>query len=76
MINPKTLTLDDIGRVVIYKPPHFIDEPSMWEWGVLSSFRDDGAIFVRFKGPTGERCSPEDLWWESEGDMHVHSETK
>ena len=66
MIDPKKLTQDDIGRHVIYKPFYFRDDPARWEYGVLSSFREDGAIFVRFKGPNGERCSPQDLWWGRE----------
>lgn len=65
MIDPKTLTESDIGRHVIYKPLNFRDDPTRWEYGVLSSFREDGAIFVRFKGPNGERCNPEDIWWGS-----------
>lgn len=65
MIDPKTLKLDDIGRGVIYKSEYSRDDPSRWEYGVLSSFRDR-FIFVRFKGPSGERCNPEDLDWEKE----------
>jgi hypothetical protein len=64
MIDVKTLTPEDIGRHVIYKPFYFRDSPSDWERGVISSYREDGAVFVRFKGPNGERCSPEDLFWE------------
>lgn len=59
-IEGKELTDEDIGRRVSYHDPY---KPT--EIGVLSSFRDDGAIWVRFKGPTGERCDPESLRWES-----------
>lgn len=65
MIDPKTLTEEDIGRHVIYKPFYLRDKPSEWEHGVISSFRKEaGVIFARFKGPTGERCCPDDLFWE------------
>jgi hypothetical protein len=64
MIDPKTLKPEDIGRGLIYKPFYFRDEPARWEYGVLSSYREDGAIFAKFKGPNGERCNPEDLDWE------------
>lgn len=66
MIDPKTLTLDDLGRHVVYKPFYFRDDPTRWENGVISSYREDGTIFVRFKGPNGERCNSQDLWWGSE----------
>ncbi len=64
MIDPKELKKSDIGRNVIYKPQHAKEDPKQWEYGHLSSFRADGAIFVRFKGPNGERCNPEDIYWE------------
>lgn len=57
-IQGQELRPDDIGRWVTFT--------SMFgnkERGVLSSFRSDGSIFVRFKGPDGERCNPEDLSW-------------
>lgn len=66
MIDPKTLTEADIGRVVIFKPFESLDDPSCWEYGSLSSYREDGAIFVRFRGPNGERCSPDSIYWEKE----------
>lgn len=58
MIQGKILTEDDLGRNVTYNPRF-----GKREFGKLSSFREDGAIFVRFKGPNGERCDPEDLIW-------------
>jgi len=63
-IQGQVVTQTDVGRNVTYVPNHAPDDPSQWERGVLSSFReDDGAIFVRFKGPNGERCNPENLRW-------------
>lgn len=64
IIQDKALTDDDIGRHVIYIPNHAPDDPKQWEHGVLSSFREDGAIFVRFKSANGERCEPHNLRWE------------
>lgn len=57
-IQGKELDESDIGRNVTYVPSY--GHP---EYGELSSFRPDGAIFVRFKGPNGERCDPSDLRW-------------
>lgn len=57
-IEGKVLMQSDIGRHVVYVALDGERQP-----GVLSSFREDGAIFVRFKGQTGERCSPEQLRW-------------
>ena len=57
-IQGKILEDADIGRWVTYTPSHGAKER-----GTISSFRDDGAIFVRFKGPQGERCDPETLAW-------------
>lgn len=62
-IEGQTLTETDIGRHVIYVPNHAPRDPKQWEHGILSSFREDGAIWVRFKGPTGERCDPHQLRW-------------
>jgi hypothetical protein len=62
-IQGEPLSQADIGRKVTYVPNHAKDNPALWEHGELSSFREDGAIFVRFKGPTGERCDPENLRW-------------
>ncbi len=57
-IQGKELTQEDIGRQVTFTYPH-----GERCYGVLSSFREDGAIFVRFNGPTGERCDAERLSW-------------
>ena len=62
-IEDRELTEADLGRNVTYVPNHAKDNPSQWERGKLSSFRPDGAIFVRFRGPNGERCDPENLRW-------------
>jgi len=62
-IEGQVLVETDLGRNVVYVPMHAKDDPKQWEHGKLSSYREDGAIFVRFKGPTGERCNPEDLRW-------------
>jgi hypothetical protein len=58
-IEQKVLDETDIGRGVIYNNGYGK------EYGKLSSFREDGAIFVRFLGPNGERCNPESLKWEN-----------
>lgn len=58
MIDGKPLDPSDIGRRVIYTSSH-----GERERGVLSSYRDDGAVFVRFKGPHGERCQAGRLTW-------------
>jgi hypothetical protein len=58
MIGGRALKPSDIGCNVTYVPKY-----GQREHGKLSSYRDDGAIFVRFKGPGGERCNPEDLEW-------------
>lgn len=64
IIQGRKVTDDDIGCWITYVPDHAKDDPSRgWERGILSSFREDGAIFVRFKGPNGERCNAEDLRW-------------
>ena len=62
-IEGQVLTDDDLGRNVTFIPNHAKDDPTQWERGRLSSFGDDGAIFVRFKGPNGERCGSENLRW-------------
>lgn len=55
MIDPKMLTKDDIGRHVVYSRD-FCNT----EHGTLSSWNDK-YVFVRFKGPTGEACEPNDV---------------
>jgi hypothetical protein len=57
-IQGKHLEQSDVGRWVTYTPSHGAKER-----GTLSSFREDGAIFVRFKGPQGERCDADALSW-------------
>lgn len=54
MIDPKTLTEADVGRNVTYR------EHCTVEFGKLSSWNEK-YVFVRFKGPTGEACEPEDV---------------
>lgn len=61
-IQGKELTRQDIGRKVCYTAPH-----GAVEFGEISSFRDDGSIFVRFKGPNGERCPADRLSWVFDG---------
>ena len=57
-IESKELTPDDIGRNVTFTYAH-----GERVFGKLSSYREDGAIFVRFKGPNGELCDAEALSW-------------
>ena len=59
MIDPKTLTDADKGRKVIYQEPGDF-EGAKREEGELSSW-NDFYVFVRFKGPNGESCLPEDV---------------
>lgn len=54
----KPLEPSDIGRNVTFTHHH-----GEKEYGRLSSYRGDGAIFVQFKGPNGERCNAEQLSW-------------
>lgn len=61
MIEINKLTQSDIGRNVIYHR-EFCDR----EVGKLSSWNDK-YIFVRFKGPYGESCQPEDISFELQG---------
>lgn len=56
-IQGKELVPEDIGRPVVYRDPSKRHD----EVGVLSSFREDGSVFVRFLGPVGQRCAPERL---------------
>lgn len=55
MIDISKLTKEDIGRNVTYHR-EYCDK----EYGVLSSWNDK-YVFVRFRGPNGEACSPEDV---------------
>lgn len=58
MIDLSKLTRDDIDRNVIYHR-----EFCKKEVGKLSSWNSK-FIFVRFKGPSGEACEPEDVSFE------------
>jgi len=60
MINISTLAEEDVGRNVIYHR-EFCEK----EVGKLSSWNHK-FVFVRFKGPTGESCEPEDVSFELE----------
>lgn len=60
MIDPKKLTKDDIGRNVTYHREH-----CKKEFGTLSSWNDT-YVFVKFKGPNGEACLPEDVSFDFE----------
>jgi hypothetical protein len=55
MIKIKDLKPSDVGRQVTYHREH-----CKVEYGFLSSWNDK-VIFVRFKGPNGEGCEPEDV---------------
>lgn len=56
MIDPKQLTESDKGRKVIYRSPggYVVEEGVLTSWN--STF-----VFVRFLGPNGEACVPEDV---------------
>lgn len=62
-IEGTVLELTHLGALVRYTDPH----SGRSDLGVLSSWRvsDSGEplIWVRFKGPNGERCDPERLTW-------------
>ena len=60
MINITSLIEKDIGRNVVYHR-EFCNK----EFGKLSSWNDT-YIFVRFRGPNGEACEPEDVTFEIE----------
>lgn len=60
MIDIEKLTEADIGRNVTYHR-EFCDR----EFGKLSSW-NDRFVFVRFKGPGGEACEPEDVSFDGE----------
>lgn len=61
MIDPQTLTPDDVGRSVTYRgeygPP---------KHGKLSSW-NQRFIFVKFKGPNAESCSPDSVSFDFGG---------
>lgn len=58
VVEGRYLTEEDISREIIYLNPNGDQEN-----GRLSSFREDGSVFVRFLGPTGERCPAASLRW-------------
>ena len=60
MIEISKLKEEDVGRNVIYHR-EFCNQ----EVGRLSSWNDK-YVFVRFKGPTGEACEPNDVSFEFE----------
>jgi hypothetical protein len=55
MIQPSQLIDADRGRKVIYHREYCEREE-----GEISSW-NDRYVFVRFKGPNGEACEPEDI---------------
>jgi hypothetical protein len=62
-IEGQEVTEQDIARAVTYVPNHAKDDATQWENGWLSSYRDDGGIWIRFKGPNGEKCDADNLRW-------------
>jgi len=62
MIDIKKLKESDVGRNVTYHR-----EWCEKEFGKLSSWNDK-YVFVRFKGPNGEGCEPEDVSFEVENE--------
>ena len=52
------LSSDDVGRNVVY------DSGQHQELGRLTSW-DQTFVFVRFRGPDGEACVPDDVTFES-----------
>jgi hypothetical protein len=60
MIDISKLTEEDVGRNVTYHR-----EFCKREFGKLSSWNDK-FIFVRFKGPNGEACEPNDVSFDFE----------
>lgn len=65
MIEISKLTEADIGRSVTYR------RNSVRETGQLSSWNNH-FVFVRFTGPNGEACIPEDVTF----DDNSHSDAK
>lgn len=58
MIEISKLTDKDIGRNVLYHREYCTPER-----GVLTSWNSH-FVFVRFRGPNGESCEPEDVSFE------------
>ena len=57
MIDPSQLTEEDIGRNVVYTANHYFEIGQLTSW-------NDTYVFVRFNGPGGEACVPEDVRFE------------
>lgn len=66
MIDISKLCENDKGRSVLYKTQ------SVFEVGVLTSW-NSSYVFVRFRGPNGEACRPEDVAFEFEENELVRS---
>lgn len=62
MIRIDNLAEIDKGRAVTYHREH-----CKREYGVLSSWNSE-YVFVRFKGPNGEACYPEDVSFDLDVD--------
>lgn len=61
MIDPKTLTESDRGRSVVVRERLVpLGHRLLLAHGTLTSW-NDSFVFVRFKGPGGEACRPEDV---------------
>lgn len=73
MIDITTLTQEDVGKWVIYKPFHAKEDPDQWEEGKLKSWNDVNMFVVyhcnnewnRFQDFTGAATDPADLDWKS-----------
>jgi len=64
MIDVNQLTEKDVGRNVIYDPAYVAPRLlAVREVGQLTSWNDT-FVFVRFNGPGGEACVPEDVRFE------------
>lgn len=69
MIDPSKLTQADVGRQVTYSR-----EYCETQFGVLSSW-NDLYVFVKFKGPGGEACEPEDVSFTFKKDSDEDEQT-
>ena len=65
VINPQLLVESDIGRHVVYRTT-LTTGYRLSSFGVLSSWNDE-YVFVRFRGPNGEACRPEDVSFAVDG---------
>jgi len=61
-IEDKIVGVNDVGRKVMYTPPHLPDGSPESEEGEIISF-NSRYVFVRFRGPNGEACNPSNLKW-------------